>query len=384
VFTYLRYPTIEAPKRIGATAATGAQRCLLRFVLNSSVAESKMALPSSSPYRYSGTLVHKTIESVRRGDCGDHVTPERLLAVWEEHLDSMEQEAKDNGDACWLPIRESVRQLERLRLWTARLAAGQPVHSGKSGPTSTEPWLENEDGTVVGRVDSVSASDGHLALRDFKTGTVLDENGEVLSDYRTQMLIYASLFRATRGQWPDSLELVDKRGTTAQVAFTTESAIEAVKQAKETLEKARSEVGAGGSPESFAALCSMSTETCVQCRHRPACPAFSKSLSEQGRVEFDQNTWRKFDLTGQVERTLDLGNDRYVAVIRCGSDDLTVRGLSALATFGSSSADIASNLPEPGDQLAIFGVAPARFSDTEPQLFNANRDATVYIVPSTL
>ena len=68
-----------------------------------------------------------------------------------------------------------------------------------SGAGQTETWLQSDDALVAGKLDAIETDHGHLLLQDFKSGSIHDASGDVRSEYRDQMFLYAALHFECRG-----------------------------------------------------------------------------------------------------------------------------------------------------------------------------------------
>jgi len=212
---------ISVPMSISPTQVPIARACMLRFILDASIEERDRALPSGSGYRYAGIVFHRVIAAARRGEAGDPVVSRRVEELWERELEAVQSIARGNGDECWVPFEDTVHNLERTRLKVIRMAKKERVYVGQgTGNTVTETWLTSNDVLVKGQTDAIDVEDGQLVLRDFKSGSVRDDSGQVKEAYCEQLVLYAALHYEDRGAWPDRLELVDGVGRRSEVSYT--------------------------------------------------------------------------------------------------------------------------------------------------------------------
>ena len=118
---------ISKPKRISPSQVEVAESCPLHFVLNSTLKEEQIALPSSSSSRYTGMVYHKLMEQARNGKAGNPPEQELLEQIWEETVREVEEQAHENGDGCWIPLSSTDYRFERTRLRAIRFASNLVV-----------------------------------------------------------------------------------------------------------------------------------------------------------------------------------------------------------------------------------------------------------------
>lgn len=378
----------SSPKRISPTQVEVARGCALQFILNSAVPESASALPSPSPARYAGSAFHGLIEAARRGEAGDPPSADRLSALWQEQVARVEEEAKGNGDECWVPLHATFQGFQRTRLWAIRLALSQDVVSGGAGRRgggdgpATEAWLESRDSAVAGKVDAIDSSEGHLVLRDFKSGAATESGSTLRSAYVTQMLLYAALHRESRGAWPDRLEVVDRRGHVHEVAFSHDQAAQELQLAKDTLGDVVARLGEGGSARdaAIAAMGTPSGEICRFCRHRPSCAIYLGELQAEGVKVHGDSDFAPVDIVGRVVAAGEVDGRLWLR-LEHGGVARTVQGYLPEAARESGERPAP---PDDGALVAVFGAMPRRRLSASPEapLLVAAPGTRAYVVGS--
>ena len=360
---------ILPPARISATQVETARDCPLRFLLDGVVPQGEMALPSSSPHRYAGVLLHGLVEDARRGRAG--VPPERgrLVERWGERLEEVREQASENGDGTWLPLQSTIKNLERTRLSAIDLAERQVARrsTGRGGAGSTEAWLCNHDERVLGRVDAIDTVEGVVTLRDFKSGKLVESTGELKQAYVTQMLIYAALAHEQRGAWPDALELVDRHGECVPVPYSNPEATDALQRAVDTLDDIQDRVGVGGwsGEPAIDGLAKPDGGVCSGCRHRPVCTAYRKRLETAGHMLLSDARFPQVDVLGTVSEARYANNGTVTLVLRAAGAERFVQGLGVSGRFGREGRAPEKELSL-GDTVGVFNAMPRRPIDVQP------------------
>ena len=379
---------LSAPDRISPSQAEIARKCPLRFVLDKSIREEELPMPSGSGARYAGSVFHGVIEAARRGRVGDPPELSRLEAIWRRLLKEAEEDARRNGDESWLPLEESVRSLERTRLWCMRLAMQQRARrrSGE-GASQTEAWLEADDGLIAGKPDAIDDEGGSLILRDFKTGEVIDPSGVVKREYAVQMLLYAALFRESRGQWPDELHVVDKSGRSHRVEIIQREASDELASAKSLLLglQGKLEAPAGIEDDALVDLAEPEGGVCGTCRGRPFCSRYLQKLSENGEIVHGEHRYAPSDFLGELLEVSVTEKGRVRLEVRHNGEVKSIRNLTRHGGFRDiKEPDESPPLPTPGGRIVIFNAIPCspREVASSPSHYVVGRGSRAFKVPN--
>jgi hypothetical protein len=162
--------------------------------------------------------------------------------------------------------------------------------------------LASSDGRLVGRVDAIERIGGRTVLGDFKSGELLDGQGNVRPEYRLQMLAYACLLHESTGSWPDALELTNGVGSAIDVPFETEEAESVVEEGRRLLRELDEALGddhAAG--DALTRLGRPDGPGCPSCRHRPHCPGFMDRLRGQGFYAHGEADYATVDVLGDAD-----------------------------------------------------------------------------------
>ncbi len=365
--------TVSAPDRISPGQVEMAEDCPLQLALNATIPENSRSLPSSSPARYVGTAFHGVIESARRGDGGNPPSRVQLEEIWSQQIAKVEDQARDNGDACWLPLSRSYGLLERVRLSAVQLALSQRVYgnAGQSGEIgTTETRLESSDGLVAGRIDAIDRSDGSIVLQDFKSGVVADPSGQPIGAHTTQMLLYAALHHEVCGIWPSRLELVDRTGRVLEVSFTPDDAMRALDSAKALLRGVVSVIGTGKSlsDSEVGGLARPTLDTCRFCRHRPVCARYLADLGAEGTKVQGRSRFSPVDAIGTVTAAGSMRGNRAWITFEHAGTTRTIRGCTRHGRYiDADGTQAATALPGAGTRIAVFNGHPRRSLESFPE-----------------
>ncbi len=146
------------------------------------------------------------------------------------------------------------------------------AEAGPGAETLCETPLRAGDGALHGIVDLIIDSEQLHAVVDYKTGPVMDDAGDVLEDYATQLQLYAVLEHQRSGRWPTRGILLRFGGAPVHVDLDPSECEQAATLAIEAL--AAYNALAGRVPPA-----SPSERVCDRCAFAPACPAFWDAVS---------------------------------------------------------------------------------------------------------
>lgn len=253
------------------------------------------------------------------------------------------------------------REVRKARVQAARLRKlVEQLHSllegaGADAATLCEQELVARDGALKGVVDLVIDSPDLHAVVDYKTGAVVDDEGEPLAHYIAQLRIYAVLEQERSGRWPTRGVLLRFGGQAVEIALVPEEC-DAEAQAAIEAREAFNRITGRVPPANPGA------QTCRYCSFAARCAPFWEAASQdwQGRgavrgvVE-----WVEASAAGGVTVAL---RD----AIGTQTGDAIVRRLPLTPTLSAV---------RPGDALAIAGV----WLDSEARLV-ADRSVSFAVV----
>lgn len=300
-----------------------------------------------SPWAVVGTLVHRAIQiSDRRPN---------IAEVFEELVRRREEELlKDPRRRHFVPLRGVVGEggwSARIGILESRSGEGEPFplslldDNGGVAPgsphSSHEVWLESPELGLRGSADLIELiGDESVRITDWKTGSVLDSDGEVKTNYRLQLAAYRML---ARERWPDrSVETCLFNGETVAVQVT-KSDEDAVRQ---SVAEIRSTVD--GRSDALAADLAQLGDDCFNCDIRHRCPAYMEELRKAGRgLPSDEHPWSG-DVLGNVSSVQTRGDTTIVNLV-------LPSGASAQMRWSSER----NGVPRQEEQaVAAFGLLP--------------------------
>lgn len=191
-------------------------------------------------------------------------------------------------------------------------------------------------------------------MRDYKTGSVTDDDGSVRDDYALQVQLYAVLEKDTSGAWPDRGVLVPLPGAQAVVNVEPRSAQNSADRVGAALDSYNAAVTA----DEVATLGSPSPSTCRYCEYAPRCGSFWGAWSDD---------WEGAGLVAaagtvvEIRKALRGGVSLDISVERGASESgrLSVHGLDDIET------PVLGALAR-GDSVALVGLKLRGAGHAEP------------------
>ena len=263
-------------------------------------------------------------------------------------------------------LRESVGQdrwNERLEIVMSHRGLGTPIELHETGRASgmqrlnpatfkaPSEWVElyvfSEMLSLSGQIDRLEMlTDSVVRIIDYKTGEVLDDNGNAKRDYVMQLAAYEAI---CRGYWPNAqFELVLDNG--AEFRVTIDDAIRNELQQK--LNSLRSSIGSLAGQHIMAANYETLSGGCLDCPIRHTCNAYRGALRDDSLREIvaEESLRSISDGFGVVEK-IHRTPIETVANVRTSSG----RKVQIRSSFDWQ----VSNLVV-GNQIAFFGYTPQR------------------------
>jgi CRISPR/Cas system-associated exonuclease Cas4 (RecB family) len=268
-------------KRISPSHFGLMKRCAFTVVLSEAF-HKKPILPMP-PNAYLGIVIHRVLEQIAKRKIKDVV---ELDSLFTEELNVIETRLAEEGNNSYVPLQLSARDFGMKKLLLRRhLVRHQgPIAASVRSETvfKSEEWFESKDGVLAGRPDLVIESEEGTEIIDFKTGSVLDEVGnlggdissEVKDEYKDQLRLYAYLYYESRGKFPERLSIVDIRKSNYRVNASLEECMILFSEVKEMFQKVNQCI----SDDAFDKIAFPSKDNCNYCLYRPACPYYLEFL----------------------------------------------------------------------------------------------------------
>lgn len=303
-------------KRISPSRFTALNKCALSVVFSNSLDRPLLPYPHSS---YFGNIAHKIYNLMYT---------EKIISVtefdhyWEIIENEEEKSIINEGFGFLLPLRDNVRGYTLKKLLIKKSLnnnldkkSDDSRHDHKYKRYS-EKWLESKDKLIGGFADLIENYKNSVKISDFKTGNLLDENGELKRDYEEQIKLYAYLYNQENNVYPNYLSVIDMNGNESMVEFTPEQCELLASQAKQFLDEVNNSIEENA-PQ---ILAKPTIENCGNCRNKPACKYFWD-------VEFDSTSLPFCNIYGKLESKRKFKNGKISITLEKSSENLIISHL---------------------------------------------------------
>lgn len=281
--------------------------------------EKKPLLPVS-PNAYLGTVLHKMLELISRGEIKNET---EFNSRFDSEILLMENKLKELGYDFFVPLQMNVRDfgMKKIQLKKHLKSATASPREQTGINFISEKWLESKDKLVGGRMDLIIEEADETEIIDFKTGAitedVFDDNGEsyleVKNEYQEQLKLYAYLYFDCNGKFPTQLSLVDLAKQKFNVEFTEEECKSVFEEAKSLLTETNKSIDT-------ATFKANPTETnCKFCLYRPACKFYLQFLTTENYFN---------DVCGLVKDVVKYQNGNVSVFVEKGSNKISVTGFA--------------------------------------------------------
>ena len=313
--------TIDQPLKIGfelnsykieSTSVTrykALQDCKLKGVLD---AKGETKLLAYSINNELGILIHELMEDSLYEDFPN--TKEKIKTFFEEMIAKKEQKLKSNNLLSpFLPFNKTdffaVKKLRAVR--NAFLEHTNPKNtllkrSRESSKTRNrafgpEVYLEITDTEsnikVTGKIDKVSIDDdGQIVLTDYKSGEILDEDGELKISFKDQLEIYAAIYLKQFGKSPSKLIVENLKQKNQEWIFDETTSMELLKLCIQQIIELNKQLSSMEDSDLNELLCDTSESGCKFCPYKPKCNKFIKKIEsmDKGELIQEKNIYGKF------------------------------------------------------------------------------------------
>jgi hypothetical protein len=167
-----------------------------------------------------------------------------------------------------------------------------------------EMLLRSKDRLVVGKPDYFRITDKCGYIREYKTGLLRDQDGQVKEEYRNQLLFYAALLYESFDLENVTATLESGRGEHYQVQIPKSLATDCMRRIRKEIAEANRRIAVASTAS---ALATTSSDACSFCTKTVMCDAFkvaqaSLALTDDRRI-----------IEGELQR-LDTENDKKACV----------------------------------------------------------------------
>lgn len=228
-----------------------------------------------------GLVIHSVLNKAAKGLVIDIDSFEN---VWEEELSRIEDKMRASAiEAHLVPLSSSLRyyEVKKVQAWNIikKEFIGKKNIGSHNVYLEAEKRLESSSGKMAGRIDLVLASKESIAILDYKSGKIMDENDNIKEEYAMQMKLYAALYYETTGKWPDKLMLSGLDRTRHEILYSHEESLQLLHYFSNKLEEVNGEISSGIEPFELA---TPSPKACFYCNYRPSCKKYWESRDDSG------------------------------------------------------------------------------------------------------
>ena len=219
----------------------------------------------------------------------------------------------------YLPLSENTPGFAIKKLQVRSLLKKRTKHSYKLKERSkgtrilSEKWLESKDSKIGGRADLIVLSDLENKISDYKTGKILQEEGDIKEVYSTQLKLYAYLFKETYDKYPDILTIIDLEKTEYPIEFSSEECEELAVRSKEILSRINENVIKGD----LSKIANPNIDNCSRCLYRPACEYYWS-------LQVMESESRFVDVRGTLKDLRQFRNGNINVILEHNNNDLIV------------------------------------------------------------
>jgi hypothetical protein len=201
-----------------------------------------------------GIVLHKMYELAIKGKVEDfEVVFKREVA----------REEKEEPKIDLITAYDFLVKKIKMKKIIENISYKSPINGSAKNNMPPEITLEDNEKHIIGRVDFIKESDGEIEIIDFKTGVILNDNGEIKKEYEWQLKLYAYLYDQTYGKFPTKLSLEDMCSKKYYIKFDVKDCEEIYKKAKELFHLINE--------NNIELLAQPSEEKCKNCYNRKKC-----------------------------------------------------------------------------------------------------------------
>ena len=253
-------PPVQELPSVSPSRLRALRECFLRVAF----AQAAPAPGPKTDAQLIGDAAHATLADLMRPGPPFEARLARVSADFLAVLDSL---------SAGRPVRRARPAAARLRNVAARAVA---VVSEAAEPAEIrcERRLEGRAGLLTGILDLTVFSPALHAVVDYKTGGVLDEEGELAGHLQDQLALYCILEQERTGRWPDRAIILRFGGSPVEWTVDQAAAQRVADEALQLREDYLQYVGA-------CPPASPSPATCTHCVFAPRCEAFWEAITPE-------------------------------------------------------------------------------------------------------
>lgn len=306
--------TFKKIQRISPSQFYSMKNCAYKSLL--AEAMNKKALLPVSANAYYGTVLHKMLELISKGQIRNE---DEFNFIFQEQIRLMEENLVADGYDFFVPLQKRVKDFIMKKILLKdhlRNISERPTRASNT-KFHSEKWFESKDKLIGGKIDLVIETEQETEILDFKTGAitqdVLDDDGEisseVKSEYQEQLKLYAYLYFENTGRFPTQLSLVDLAKQKFTVPFSENECNAIFEESKLLLNSTNNCIDKG----TFTA--NPTVANCKYCLYRPACSFYLKHIETDNSFN---------DVSGSIQNVVRFQNGNVNLYLESGGKTFTV------------------------------------------------------------
>lgn len=273
--TGLTGPSPPPLLRVGPSQASDLLACGYRVAW---ARDPRELVETKHPKALLGVAGHAVCERAGKGqlELMDEGWTDWYEAAWSTEVGRVAEGAPELGPPERWPAHNLQKALWRNRAWEVaeRTAARRPDQENDPSQ-GVELELEGYDGRLKGKADVVLREGNTVEIRDFKSGRILADTGELSEGYKVQLLLYAALYEQNFGIWPARLIIDPLVRDPVMVEPDRLAAWRAVEETLAGIARFNAALEEG----TLESLAQPSRDTCRFCAHTLRCEPFWRAAN---------------------------------------------------------------------------------------------------------
>jgi hypothetical protein len=320
----IKQPKLRLLNHISPSQYHSAISCPYKLVLANSFGYQPL-LPLNVNAHF-GSIIHKMIELISRGDIHDEQT---FSENWINLISKKEEELKGKGLTSITPLKYFVTDFALKKNQVKNILKKKLEKIKYTSKTSSsifyaEKRLENSNKSITGIADLVIESAFGATILDFKTGKIysdaIDECGitepTIKKEYEIQLKLYAHLYFLMNEKYPKALYIVNLTNDFIEVKFENADCERIYSEAVDFLESTNSFI----IKNDIQSIANPSLDNCKYCSYRPACNFYFDWLT----ANFESVN----DLFGKVVKVNQFKNNTLGLQLLTDTKEVLINGLS--------------------------------------------------------
>lgn len=266
-----------------------------------------------------GTIIHSVYQAINNGTLNND--EEAITTFWNTECEKHRQEIIEaypslrNVSVCdYDALFDTIGVLSSLKREPVIVEA-----NGQKIKNPNEHWVR-VPGLLKGSIDRVRYNGNGYEIIDYKTGQIYSEDGNIKSDYETQLNLYAFMLEEVEGVVVNKLTIIDRKGDEIDVPYHKKRKKEILDSVKETIDRINKAID---SQNTDSLKCS-NEKTCGYCPCRHLCD--HRNISQKATLSIIEGIVSKVWNSDQINIQLNTGKEVTVSKLKV----LNIEGMNEL------------------------------------------------------